>query len=265
MSQIVGPDGAEMRNFIISLVDWSSVVRVLDVGCGVGYDLYQIGTRINQEYEGKCETGRQGLHFCGIDVSREKIDIAITDVRRDDRYQFRVHNFADKLPFEDNYFDIVYSHNVLECAANKIGHLSELQRILKPGGQILCAHFDWDSAFFNGTDKQLIRKIVHAYADWQQDWMDACDGWMGRRMWGTIENSKLFEDAKLTTYQIVNTQYEYPYYGFKSVQGYEDMIAAKLISENDYRAFKADIDDSANRGDYLFSITTFIYLARKSH
>jgi ubiquinone/menaquinone biosynthesis C-methylase UbiE len=261
MSQFVGPDGVEMRNFIFSQIEWSAVNRILDVGCGVGYDLYEIGARVTEQNASSAET-KSHQQFCGIDVSPEKIHTANTDSRKDESYEFRVHNFADKLPYSDGYFDVVYSHNVLECAADKAAFLTECHRVLKPGGQILCAHFDWDSAFYNGSDKDLIRKITHTYADWQQDWMDACDGWMGRRLWGTMQRSNLFVDAKLVTYQITNTKYEFPYYGFKSVQGYGDMVAKALISQDEYKAFTADMDALAISGDYLFCITTFIYVAK---
>jgi ubiquinone/menaquinone biosynthesis C-methylase UbiE len=264
MSQFVGPDGAAMRDFILSQLNWDTIDRILDVGCGVGYDLYEIGARMKTRIADSSEI-KPRSHFYGVDVSQEKINIAITDSRRDDQYEFRVHNFAEKLPFSDNYFDVVYSHNVLECAADKNSFLTELHRILKPGGRILCAHFDWDSAFYNGNDKGLICKITRTYADWQQDWMDACDGWMGRRLWGTMERSNLFVDAKLLSYQIMNTEYEFPYYGFKSVQGYGEMVAKGLVSENEYKAFVADMEEMARSGNYLFCITTFIYLASKAY
>ncbi len=265
MSQVVGPDGAEMRKFILSLVDWSDVHSVVDVGCGVGYDLYQIGARMKTRASGAVEVERTLPSLIGIDVSNEKINAANADARRDERYSFHTHDFEKQLPYPDNSFDLVYSHNVLECATDKNTLLTELHRILKPGGQIVCAHFDWDSAFYNGIDKELIRKIIHTYADWKQDWMEACDGWMGRRLWGTFKRSNLFVDSKLVTYQIVNTKYEFPYYGFMSTQGYGDMVAKGMISKEEHQSFTKEMELQARTGDYLFCITTFICTAHKSN
>lgn len=38
-----------------------------------------------------------------------------------------------------------------------------------------------------------MRKIVHAFADWQQAWMDSADGWMGRRLWDLFNSNGLFD------------------------------------------------------------------------
>ncbi|HEY9678927.1 MAG TPA: methyltransferase domain-containing protein [Drouetiella sp.] len=264
MSQVVGPDGAEMRERILSLIDWRKVNRVLDVGCGVGYDLYRIGELTQSTAGDAADHDKNEYKFFGIDVSSEKIDLAKSDKRHNTKYDYRLHDFSEPLPFENNYFDVVYSHNVLECAQDKHKFLAELHRILKPGGSVLIAHFDWDSAIYNGTNKQLIRKVIHTFADWKQDWMNACDGWMGRRLWGTIEQTKLFVDAKLTTHQIVNDKYEFPLYGYKNAGFYSDMVAHGLLSDAEYQEFKKDIEATAKSGDYLFCITSFIYRAKKS-
>ncbi len=79
-----------------------------------------------------------------------------------------------------------------------------------------------------------------------------------------MQRSNLFVDAKLVIYQITNTKYEFPHYGFKSVQGYGDMVAKGLISEDEYKAFTADMDYLASSGDYLFCITTFIYVPKRA-
>ncbi len=248
----IGPDAAEMRQFILSLIDWSNARNVLDIGCGAGYDLYKAG-----EY---LPTGQQSFALCGLDRDEQKIAIAKSDKRHDQRYSFIAHDLSEKMPYPNHNFDIVFSHNVLECIPDKTQFLSEVHRILKPGGQFLCAHFDWDSAFYNGRDKALIRRIVHAYADWKQGWMEACDGWMGRRLWGTINASSLFVNAKIIPYQLVNTTYEFPYYGFESVQAYAEMVKANIISGDEYEEFKSEIESVASSGEYFFSITTFIYL-----
>lgn len=44
---------------------------------------------------------------------------------------------AENLPFEDNYFDIVFSDNVLEHLDNPFEVFNEVYRVLKPGGYFL--------------------------------------------------------------------------------------------------------------------------------
>lgn len=111
------------------------------------------------------------------------------------------------MPFEDETFDVVFSNNVLECITDKGKLLSEIARVLKPSGQVVCAHFDWDSQLIDGTDKALVRKIVQTFNDWQQGWMDDCDAWMGRRLWKTFNRSKLF-NGEIQCHVLTNTKYD---------------------------------------------------------
>ena len=69
-------------------------------------------------------------------------------------------------------------------------HLAEAHRLLKSSGQIVYAHYDWDSQTIDGTDKHLVRRIVQSFNDWQQNWMGACDAWMGRRLWSTFQERR---------------------------------------------------------------------------
>ena len=70
--------------------------RVLDVGCGKGFLLYDLSQAV------------PGLEVVGLDVSGYAIDHALPEIK--DRL---VEGHANKLPFEDASFDFVYSINTL--------------------------------------------------------------------------------------------------------------------------------------------------------
>ena len=53
----------------------------------------------------------------------------------------------DSLPFEDNFFDVVYSKSLMEHLRHPDSYLKEVFRILKPGGTVLCLIPDWEANY----------------------------------------------------------------------------------------------------------------------
>ena len=94
---------------------------VLEIGCGVGLDSYQMAMH--------------GLNVTGIDLT----DVAIAEVRK--RFarkeldaRFKVGD-AGNLAFDDETFDYVYSFGVLHHAPDTEKTIQETHRVLKPGGE----------------------------------------------------------------------------------------------------------------------------------
>ena len=85
--------------------------RILDIGCGNG--------GISSHF------ARENEHY-GVDIA---------DRRRDDTesFVFRLVE-SERLPFDENFFDIVISHHVIEHVPDQALHLAEIHRVLKPTG-----------------------------------------------------------------------------------------------------------------------------------
>lgn len=98
--------------------------KVLEIGLGQGADSEQIA--------------RRGGTFSGVDITDEAIKR--TKMRfslKGLSYDRIERSSALDLPFEDNLFDIVYSHGVLHHIPD-IGNAEyEIFRVLKPGGQLI--------------------------------------------------------------------------------------------------------------------------------
>jgi SAM-dependent methyltransferase len=96
---------------------------LLEVGCGVGIDLVRFA--------------QGGARVTGIDLSPIALELA--------GLNFAHHKLAgdlclmngEALDFEDNSFDIVYAHGVLQYTANPIKMVAEISRVLKPDGQAI--------------------------------------------------------------------------------------------------------------------------------
>ena len=98
-------------------------LRVLEIGCGVGTDGAQFANA--------------GAIYTGIDLTDAAIDLA--------RKNFAAHGLigdfrvadAEKLDFENESFDIVYSHGVLHHTPDIQAAVNEVHRVLKPGGRAI--------------------------------------------------------------------------------------------------------------------------------
>src|SRR5881394_821503 len=98
-------------------------LKVLEIGCGIGTDGAQFA--------------RAGADYTGIDLTEAAIDLArkrfaVSGLKGD----FRVSD-AEKLDFADESFDLVYSHGVLHHTPDIDAAVSEIYRVLKPGGRAM--------------------------------------------------------------------------------------------------------------------------------
>ena len=91
--------------------------RLLDVCCGSGVVSNSFGDKVG--------------HKTGLDLTAEMRALAST--RLDDVVEGNVY----KIPFEDNHFDIVVTREVLHLLPQPEKPLSEIFRVLKPGGQFI--------------------------------------------------------------------------------------------------------------------------------
>ena len=244
-------DSIKMREYLYSLVNWSAVTSVLDAGCGKGGDLRRMAS-----------FAPESAQFAGIDSSAAAMDTARAATAGDSRFCWHQADVSKGLPFSNSRFDALFSLNLLECVTGKNALLREMARVLRPGGQIVCAHWDWDAQAIDSADKALVRKIIQTFSDWQQDWMPASDGWMGRRLWPTFQRSGLFT-GRIETYTLTNTEFAPGWYGYEQVQSFGALARRGLISSEDYGRFCDDVAAQAARGEYFYSLTLYVYVGQK--
>ena len=101
--------------------------KLLEPGCGRGEFLN--GFR------------KMGMDVFGCDLSKEAgEDVEGIDIKQVDIGQ-------NPLPYNDNYFDVVYSKSLIEHLWEPDNYLNEANRILKPGGKIITLVPDWEVNF----------------------------------------------------------------------------------------------------------------------
>ena len=120
--------------------------KLLEVGCGVGLDLARFA--------------RGGANATGIDLAAVSIDLA----RKNFAFQHVKGNLqvmdGEHLEFDNESFDVVYAHGVLQYTADIEKMIAEISRVLKPGGEAILMVYNRYS-WLNFMSKLFGVKLEH--------------------------------------------------------------------------------------------------------
>lgn len=98
--------------------------RVVDVGSGAGFDSFVAASHVGPD-------GR----VVGVDMTAEMLEKsrATAAALGLGNVEFR-EGFAESLPIEDGWADVVISNGVINLCADKRATFDEIRRVLRPGG-----------------------------------------------------------------------------------------------------------------------------------
>ncbi|MBY0493894.1 MAG: class I SAM-dependent methyltransferase [Cyanobacteria bacterium] len=124
----VHPAAMARERFVQTIADQcGKSARIADVGCGPGFVLINVTGR------------RAGWTGFGVDISSAAIEYATARARLQDvatRCSFSCGD-VQNLPLTDSTFDLVIASEVLEHVPHLERALSEIRRVLRPGGKAL--------------------------------------------------------------------------------------------------------------------------------
>jgi len=166
----------EKREFRYSLQDYMHSTfqfdnfvgkSVLDLGCGAGID--------------SAEFARNGASVVSADFTRTAV-ASTKELLREANLPVRVAQAdATSLPFKNETFDCVYTFGVLHHIPDVDKAVSEINRVLKPGGQIMAMLYNKDSllygysiVYLRGIMEGLLKKlsveeILFRYSERRED------------------------------------------------------------------------------------------------
>jgi demethylmenaquinone methyltransferase/2-methoxy-6-polyprenyl-1,4-benzoquinol methylase len=111
-----------MRDEALDSLDLAADDAVLDVGCGTGFGTEGLLQHVDTVH--------------GLDQSAHQLEKAYAKFGRAGSVTF-CRGDAERLPFADDSFDVVWSSGSIEYWPNPVDALREFRRIVKPGGQVL--------------------------------------------------------------------------------------------------------------------------------
>ena len=102
-----------------------SKLRILDVGCGTGASVIEMKKLWGKEVE-----------VYGIDVINLEVELAKERIKEYGVWADLSYYEGTLLPFKNNFFDVVFTSDVLGHVEDVPNWLEELQRVLLPGGRL---------------------------------------------------------------------------------------------------------------------------------
>jgi SAM-dependent methyltransferase len=253
----LGADGPDARELVEPVVEsrhrWLAGLlalergsRVVDLGCGTGGSLRFIVPAL-----------RDGLAV-GVDRSVPVLrEAAAGGLGRTSGCRLLRADLGRPLPFAAASFDRALCHNVLEFLPDPQLLLREAYRVLRPGGRLVLSHTDFDTLVFASEDVAVTRRLVRTYSDTQQDWMDAVDGTMGRRLLEVVRRSA-FAVADVHAAVVLSRRFQPGELG----HGYAHNIAAAVREAGaadaaELERWIAGLRRLDARGAFLFSLNDY--------
>ncbi|WP_212005148.1 arsenite methyltransferase [Chitinophaga sp. HK235] len=186
---------------------------VIDLGSGAGNDCFIA----------RQETGETGK-VIGIDFTPAMIEKARANAEKlnFNNVEFRQGDI-EKMPVTANIADVVVSNCVLNLVPNKNGVISEIFRVLKPGG-----HFSISDIVLQGTLPATIREAAEMYA--------GCVS-------GAVQRQEYLEMIKNNGFKNITIQKE------KTISIPDDILSNYLSAE--------DIATFRSGGTGIYSITVY--------
>ncbi len=139
---------APFGQVLLDNIDYNSKVKtVLDIGSGEGFPLLELSQRFGSKTK-----------FYGVDIDKTSIKyldeiIAINQISN----IVILNESAEKLTFNDNYFDLIVSNNGINNVDNTAKAINECARICKINGDFIFTFnlFDTYSQFYSIFNKVL--------------------------------------------------------------------------------------------------------------
>lgn len=216
---------------------------LLDAGCGIGDDVRALAQIV----------GPQG-RVVGIDKSQTLLDIARKGSEGFDLSGEFLLGDVSCLDIADSSFDGCRAERVLQHCDNPEQVLSELVRVVRPGGCIVVVDVDYDSMITSLTNHALARKLTQAKCDVVRN------GWIGRQLPGLFRRCGL-ADIRVFPTVLYYTDFdpEDSYWEFLFTLGQQlDILATDDITE-----IRDDMQRLSERGEYFDFGVFFSVVGRK--
>ena len=231
---------------------------VVDLGCGDGVTLGNLLASLDYRERGRI--------VVGVDVADRALAAAaarFTGDRDAGRLRLVRADLDAPLPLASGTVDKALCHNVLECLPDPDRLLLEAHRVLRPGGRLVLSHPDYDTMVLTAPDLELTRRLVHAYCDTQQDWMQTVNGTIGRWLHDIAARSPFRVDP-VTATVMVSRGWRPRLLGYQFAQHIATVLRRTgEVAPEDLDGWLASLAAVGERGEFLWSVVDFAVICHK--
>jgi SAM-dependent methyltransferase len=237
------PDVVQQREQVLALLSPQPGERILDVGSGPGFLVASMADAVGN---------RGAVH--GLDPSAPMNAVARELVTSRPWVSIDTGD-ALTLPYPDAGFDAAVSTQVYEYVADVPTALTELHRVLRPGGRALILDTDWDSVVWHVADRERHRRIMAA---WEEHLVHphlppALPGHLRRAGFAVTGRSLI---------PLFNPTYEPNTYSAMIMDVMAEFVSGRQnLTREDIDGWRQDLRSRGEDDDYLFSINRYCFLA----
>jgi ubiquinone/menaquinone biosynthesis C-methylase UbiE len=237
------PDVVQQRAEVLALLAARPGERVLDIGSGPGYLVASLADAVGA-----------GGAVHGLDRSAP-MNVVARDLIGTRPWARIDDGDAVELPYPDGAFDAAVSTQVYEYVADIPRALSELRRVLRPGGRALVLDTDWDSVVWHVADRERHRRVMAAWEEHLVHPHLPC----------TLPGHLRRAGFRVTGRHLIplfNPRLEPTTFSALNMETIARFVSGRQgLTEEDVAAWLADLRERGAEDDYLFSLNRYCFLA----
>ncbi|HXM45377.1 MAG TPA: methyltransferase domain-containing protein [Bryobacteraceae bacterium] len=238
-------DAARRRTAVRDALQIQSGERVLDIGAGPGFLADEMAEAV----------GPNGQVHC-IDMSEPMLNMAQNRCAGKPWVVFQ-HGSATDLPVGDATFDAAISVQVNEFIADVETALSEMYRVLRPGGRAVAVSTDWDAIAWHASDRARMNRVLGAFAE------HCVHTALPRTLAPKLRQAGFMLMDQRVIPQF-NTTYNADAFSYQMVHIVGSFVPGRRgVTEEEAGAWVEDLRQTGERGEYFFSLNQYLYLVAK--
>jgi ubiquinone/menaquinone biosynthesis C-methylase UbiE len=239
------PEVASQRRVLLETAVPRSDECVLDIGCGPGFVTEELARAVGP---------RGTVH--AMDNSESSVEMTRQRCAGFANVQVQLAE-ATQLPYPDNRFDLAISTQVYEFVPDIRASLSELRRVLRPGGRAAIIDTDWHTILWHSADPARMARVLKA---WDEHLAHA----VLPRTLNPLLRDAGFSVRECKAISYLDTEFKpegYSHNMMKTIRGF--VRDRHGITKQEADDWAGELLDLAQAGAYFFNLNRYLFLAEK--